>query len=126
MKLKIRITRDLKIRGSHRAIVEFFFMIADYDRDITRILDSTCDYREAIERLNRLGYEIGNRFSLSDISEFRLDDVLGNNLIERFRNRTKLELNRVYGKECVYADTDSFWKLHSIEPFSDDVPLIDR
>lgn len=125
-KMYIRVDRALRLRATKEATAKFFAMLGAYDRDIQSILDTTGDYRIAVERLNTFGAELGYRFRFSEYTEERLNDILENNLMERFRNRSKQELNKLYGKENAYVDTDSFWKLHSIIPFSDNVSPVDR
>lgn len=125
-KMYIRVDRALRLRATKEATAKFFAMLGAYDRDIQSILDTTGDYRIAVERLNTFGAELGYRFKFSEYTEQRLNDILENNLMERFRNRSKQELNKLYGKENAYVDTDSFWKLHSIIPFSDNVSPVDR
>lgn len=125
-KLWIRINSELRVRGSRLAVVNFFLALQEYDKDITTILDTTGDYRLAVDRLNLFGAELGQRFYFSERTEQRLNDILENNLMERFRNRSKQELNKLYGRENIYVDTDSFWELHTIKPFSDDLSSNDR
>lgn len=122
----IRVDKGLRLRASKEATAKFFALLGAYDRDIEAILDMDCDYRIAVERLNTFGAEISRSFIFSQYTEERLNDVLENNLMERFRNRAKMALNTIYGKGATYVDTDSFWKLHSIKSFSDDVSLVDR
>lgn len=117
-KMWIRVDRALRVRGSKLAVVNFFLALQEYDKDITTILDTTGDYRLAVDRLNSFGAELGQRFYFSEYTEQRLNDVLENNLMERFRNRSR--------KENTYVDTDSFWELHTIKPFSDDLSSNDR
>lgn len=88
-KMYIRVDRALRLWGTKEATAKFLAMLNEYFRDIQIILHTTGDYRIAVERLNIFGSELGYRFKFSEYTEQRLNDILENNLMECFRNRSK-------------------------------------